>query len=463
MMREHEGLNTPMGGLLDEMTDALGPSGVITDPSVMAGHLTDWTGRFGGPALAVLRPRSTREVSEALRICLSHNQPVIPQGGNTGLVGGGVPGPRPTVGTAPVVLSTSHLNWLEPVDAAAAQVTVGAGATVAEVQKAAQGAGLLYGVDLASRETATVGGTIATNAGGIRVCRYGSTRQQVAGVEAVLPDGSVIRHLSGLAKDNTGYDLAGLLTGSEGTLAVITAARLRLSQPPGPSVVALLSMETLAEAIAVVRRIPASAICAAEVFDTTSRTMLEEAGSRPPRSDAAWTLLVEAEAAGAEALPDEAIVGLDSAERARLWGLREGLSEAYAARAAGLDLPVHKADVSIPAADLDQVVAELRAQFAPGPSADALAVRHIGFFGHLMEGNLHVELIGPAAEDDRALTRVLETVAAAGGSISAEHGVGRAKAPLLHLNRSPHELRTMRAIKEAFDPHGILNPGAVLA
>ncbi|HEV7861802.1 MAG TPA: FAD-binding oxidoreductase, partial [Acidimicrobiia bacterium] len=211
-----------MERLLTSLTDVVGASHVLTDPELTASYEIDWTGRFVGRAAAVVRPGTTGEVAAVMALLHDAGRPVVPQGGNTGLVGGGVPL------HGEVVVSLRRLAAIDPVDVAAGQVTTGAGATLAAVDAAAGGAGLAFGVDLAARDSATVGGMAATNAGGLRMLRYGGMRAQTAGVEAVLADGRVVSHLGGLAKDNTGYDLAGLLAGSEGTLAVITRLRLRL-------------------------------------------------------------------------------------------------------------------------------------------------------------------------------------------------------------------------------------------
>ena len=225
------------------MTDALrealvgvvGASHVLTDPDVMADHLVDWSRRYRGTARAVVRPGTVNEVSDVVRACVAAGVPVHPQGGNTGLVGGSVPAAAHGPAGPPVVLSTRRLQRFDPIDHTAGQVTVGAGVTLGQFRRTVAAEGWEYGVDLAGRDSATMGGTLATNAGGIRVCCFGMTRRQVTGIEAVLPDGSVVSHLKGLDKDNTGYDLASLLVGSEGTLGVITAARLRLHRPPGRS------------------------------------------------------------------------------------------------------------------------------------------------------------------------------------------------------------------------------------
>ncbi|MBI1377904.1 MAG: FAD-binding protein [Frankiales bacterium] len=443
-----------------DLAAVVGEEHVLTDPGLVAPHVVDWSRRFGGPALAVVRPADTAQVAAVVRRCARDRVPLLPQGGNTGLVGGSVPGPD---GPAPVIVSTRRLTRLDPVDALQGQVTVGAGVLLADVQRHARAAGWEYGVDLAARDSATIGGTIGTNAGGIRVCCYGMTRRQVVGIEAVLPDGSVVEHLAGLPKDNTGYDLVGLLVGSEGTLGVVTAARLALVRPPLASSVALVAVRDADDALALVdRAVPTGVrLLAAEILDAAMlRHVVEVSGlPMPVADDAAHVLLVETESAErgevALNLPDDrdAIVAVDAVDRARLWSYRERAAEA----ASALGVP-HRFDVSVPLGGWDAFVADMKQRLA---SVDDVA--EVLVFGHLADGNLHVEVLGPDPEDERSDAVVLRTVADHGGSISAEHGVGRAKAPYLHLTRSPQEIAAMRAVKSAFDPHGLFNPGALLA
>lgn len=223
-----------MAPVVTALRAAVGERFVLTDPAMTAGYCTDWTGRYTGPVVAVVRPADTAEVVAVLRCCATHTVPVVAQGGNTGLVGASVPRAtrEPPTGALPIVVSMTRLDALGPVDRAARQVTAGAGTTIGTLRAHAAAAELVYGVDLASRDSATVGGTIATNAGGLQVVRYGDTRTQVAGLEVVLADGSVVSRLDGLVKDSTGYDLSGLFVGSEGTLGIVTAARLRLNAEP---------------------------------------------------------------------------------------------------------------------------------------------------------------------------------------------------------------------------------------
>jgi FAD/FMN-containing dehydrogenase len=341
-------------------------------------------------------------------------------------------------------------------------VTAGAGVVLADLHNHVRAAGWEYGVDLAARESATVGGTVGTNAGGIRVCCHGMTRAQVVGIEAVLPDGSAISHLGGLPKDNTGYDLTGLFVGSEGTLGVVTAARLRLVRPATALAVALIGVRHATDALDLVRSsVPRGGrLLAAEIMDAAMLRHVCEVASLPwPLAQQhKHVLLLETESAVpgdvAMDLPDDrdVVVALDAADKARFWSYRERAAEATAV----LGVP-HRFDVSVPMGSWDAFVADMRSRLEGVDGVDEVLV-----FGHLADGNLHVEVLGPEPDDERTDRLVLAAVADHRGSISAEHGVGRAKAAYLSLTRSPTEIATMRAIKVALDPHGLFNPGALL-
>ena len=442
-----------MDTLLAELTAIVGPEHVLTDPDVTAGYTTDWTRRFSGQARCVVRPGEAGEVAAVLLTCARHGAPVVPQGGNTGLVGGGVPGAQ-----GAVVLSARRLRRLDPVDVLSGQVTAGAGVTIAELRGHAARAGLEYGVDFAARDSATVGGTIATNAGGIQTIRFGPTRKQLLGLEAVLADGSVISRLGGLQADNTGYDLTQLLAGSEGTLGVITAARLRL-WPAAPPTLTVLAGVPGIEAAAVLQaeiRALLPGVRAAEYFEAPGLALVREHTGLPAplgREHPAY-LLVDAAAREDEAerivvlAPlQEAAVAMDAQARAGLWAYRERHTESISA--AGIP---HKLDVALPLTALATFRAELDEVIA---KADARAI----VFGHIGAGNLHVNVLGPDRDDDSVDDAVLRLAAEHGGTISAEHGIGRAKAGLLHLSRSPAEIAAMEAVKSALDPAGLLNPG----
>jgi FAD/FMN-containing dehydrogenase len=430
---------------------------VVTDPAVLAGHATDWTGRVTGPVLGLVRPRDTAGVVAALRSALAHGVPVQVQGGNTGLVGGSVPD-RPAL-----LLQTTGLGTRGPVDVVERTVLAGAGVTAARLAAHAAAAGLHFGVDLAARDSATVGGMAATNAGGLGVLAHGMMREQVRGLTAVLADGRIVRTAGRPRKDNVGYDLTRLLVGSEGTLGVITEVEVALHGPPAPVTVGALAVDTLADAVAAGRAVQATGapLLAAEVVDAAG--VARAAGALgvadPLPSGAAWLLLVEvADGGGGDGLGTVgdlvAAVGTGLQERTRLWALRERQTELYAAMPGP---PVVKLDVSVRLAQLDALVAQVGDVLAASlPGAWA------GCFGHALDGNLHVQLVGvdPAASD-HVTGQVLSAVAELGGSISAEHGIGRTKARWLGLARSPDAISWMRDLKATVDPQGLLNPGVL--
>jgi FAD/FMN-containing dehydrogenase len=445
-----------MDDLLAELTAIAGGDNVLTDPDVTSGYTTDWTRRFQGQARCVVRPADTDEVAAVVRACAAAGAPIVPQGGNTGLVGGGVP-----LSGMPVLVSLRRLRRLDPVDTMAAQVTAGAGVTIAELRAHAARAGLEYGVDLAARDSATVGGTIATNAGGIQTIRYGHTRAQLVGVQAVLADGSVISRLGGIASDNTGYDLAQLLAGSEGTLGIVTAARLRLWRPESVALTLLAGVSSVQAAGSLYASIRAlvPGIRAAEYFEAAGLALVRAHTGLPaplPDRYPAY-LLVDitgnddvSEHLGELPVLADAAVAVDGGARSALWAYRERHTESISA--AGIP---HKLDLAFPLgrlAEFRQSLDEVLAKF------DATGV----VFGHIGAGNLHVNVLGPAPADDEVDDAVLALAAAHGGTISAEHGIGRAKAPLLHLSRSPAEIAAMRAVKSGLDPAGLLNPGVLL-
>ncbi len=449
------------GPLTRRLAAAVGADHVLTDPALTEQYVVDWSRRWRGEARAVVRPGSTDEVSAVLRLCHDAGVPVVPQGGNTGLVGGSVPSGAPR-SEPPIVLSTRRLDTIGDVDPLSGQLTVGAGATLGDVQRRAAAAGWFYGVDLAARDSATIGGTVATNAGGIHVIAFGMTRAQVVGIEAVLADGTVLSHLSGMLKDNTGYDLGALLCGSEGTLGVITAVRLRLHRPEARTTVALIGCESYAQALDVMSAAvaPGARLIAAEVIDEQGMELAASLTGTPwplERRHPVVALLEVADGGDASGLVDlddaDVAVGLDAAEQARLWGFREAQAEAFSSLGV-----THKLDVSVPLRSLASCAEELREIVGGFPS-----VKEFGVFGHLADGNIHLEIHGPAAEDQEVDLAVLECVARYGGSISAEHGVGRAKAAELHLCRSAAEIAAMRALKDAWDPQGLMNPGVIFS
>jgi FAD/FMN-containing dehydrogenase len=445
--------------LLDALAAAVGGSHLLTDADLRASYEVDWTRRFGGAALAVVRPGSTPEVAAVLRACADAGVAVVPQGGNTGLVGGGVPR------GGEVLMSLRRLTEVGPVDEAAGEVTVGAGLTLAALQAHTQRSGYAFGVDLGARDSATIGGMIATNAGGINVLRYGPMRAQLVGIEAVLANGSVIARLPGLPKDNAGYDLTSLLAGSEGTLAVISSARLRLVPLLTHRAVALVGLASTDAAIAVVaalrRHLP---LHAAEIFyaDGLALVMQHAGLERPFRGEHPAYLLLELAdrtdpsesliAALAQIEADDVVVATDENGRHRLWQLRERHTEAVNAEG----IP-HKLDVAVPVARLGELEWRVRSVV----SASAPAARTI-LYGHVADGNLHINVLGLPPEDGDVDEAILRLAIELDGSIAAEHGIGVAKARWLEAARGAADVAAMRAIKRGLDPSGILNPGVIL-
>jgi FAD/FMN-containing dehydrogenase len=442
-----------------EFVDIVGSGNVLTDPDMRATYEVDWTRRWTGTASVVVRPADSAELSGILGVCHRHELGCVAQGGRTGLVGGSVPR------DGAVVVSLGRLDHLGPVNVGGGEIITGAGATLSQVQRQASAAGWAFGVDLAARDNATVGGMVATNAGGMRVIRFGQMRSQVIGLEFVLADGTVISRLEGPAKDNAGYDLSQLMVGSEGTLGIVSTARLRLVQELPVRATAMVGLERLEQGIDIVGalRRSATSLEAAEVFDgPTMEVVADRLGSRPPMEDCPWYLIVEcagdedpspqmAEVLAAHRADSAVAVAIDPAGRRRLWAFRDQITESIAQRGVA-----HKLDPGVPLDRLPAFTEEVRHRVAEvAPSASV----HI--FGHLGEGNLHVNVLGLRDDDDRADAAVLELVASLGGSIGSEHGMGIAKTRWLPLARSPGEIAAMRAIKQALDPRGILNRGVI--
>ena len=446
----------------DELRAIVGSEHVVTDPEVVASYTTDWTGRFVGSTTAVVRPANTDDVAEVVRLCRRTGTALLPQGGNTGLVGGSVPL------AGEVVVSTERMVGIEDLDADAGQLTAWAGTTISEVGDAARAAGWRYGVDLASRDSATVGGTVATNAGGLRVIRHGATRRQLLGVEAVLGTGDVVSRLGGLVKDNTGFDLAGLFSGSEGTLGIVCRARLALVPMAGETVTALVGFDTVASALRAVghvrravptleaaelvladgARLVADVTGASPVLDPVPpvQVLLEAVG--PPDPTAALASAVD----GLGGVVDVA-VGTEPARRERLWHVREAHTEAISR----VGVP-HKYDVTLPGARLGSFVDTIGAAVGA-----ALPEGAVWLFGHVGDGNIHVNVTGVDTGASAALDDVvLGAVVAAGGSVSSEHGIGTAKRAWLPRDRGPGDLAAMRAVKVALDPDGIMHPNVLL-
>jgi len=451
------------GVLLERLRAIVGSAHVITDPLTMRSYTTDWTGRWQGEAAAVVRPATTEEVSTVVAACYDRRIPITAQGGNTGLVGGAIPA------AGSIVLSTRRLNSIDTIDPIGRTIAAGAGVTVAEADDAASKHGLRFGIDLASRDSATLGGIVATNAGGVRMVRHGNTRAQLLGVEAVLSDGAVLSRWSPLVKDNVGYDLPGLLAGSEGTLAIVTKVLMKLTTPAPETQVVLAGVGTIAAALGLCDRMRRHGLTieAAEIMTAEGVTLVcSHSDARDPFAQPSplYALLEisspgNTEAAVLEVLSqladtmDDAVVEPGPARK--LWQIRESHTECIS-RASST--PVVKLDVAVPLPAMSKFIAALEAALA----AEFSEVTPI-LFGHFADGNIHVNILDVPPDVSDAITgRVFEIVAAHHGSISAEHGIGRAKKSWITLGRSPVDIRLMKQIKSTLDPRSILNPDVLL-
>ena len=445
--------------LIAALRDTVGSAHVLVEDDVKLSFEIDWMRRWQGRSTCVVRPADTGEVAGVVSICARERTPIVPQGGNTGLVGGSVPGDGD-----PVILSLRRLASISSVDAVAGQVTVGAGATLESVQQAVAGSGWEVGIDLASRASATVGGMVATNAGGIRVLRDGMMRRQVIGLEFVRASGQVVTSMRGLAKDNTGYDLAGLMCGSEGTLGIVTRVTLQLVPQRSHRIVALAPVADLREAVATMSAVRPllPSLEAAEFVSKATLDLVRSHTGLPMPSPTAGAAILILEAAGTHDPTDElfaavgdlpgVVVGTDAAGRDGLWRYREAATESIAANG----VP-HKIDVTLPLgrmADFADALADAVETSAPGA--------RLYLFGHIADGGVHVNVLADDSSGDSSIDLVVMGLTTDfGGSISAEHGIGRAKAAALHLSRSAPELEAMRVIRDALDPARLLNPGVL--
>jgi len=444
--------------LVERLAAIAGTTHVIVDPDVLAAHSVDWTGRYRGHAGALVRPGNADEVAAVLRICRDAGAYVTVQGGRTSLVAGTVPQHDD------VLLSTERLAGIGDVDTVSRRIRVGAGVTLAELQCAASAADLLVGVDLAARESATVGGMVSTNAGGLRTVRYGTMGDQVLGVEVALPDGSVIQRQAAAPSERTGYDDAALFVGAEGTLGVITAVDVRLHPVSAHRVTALCGFADLESTISVGRIFRnIETIAALELIDGRAAALAAEHFDLPVPVSGAWLLLIElageADPTGrlADALDGipvctEPAVGVETATQRRLWRVRESVAEVV-----GLFGPPVKFDVSLPLSAIptfEQQSAALIRRHAP----TALPL----LFGHVGEGNLHLNVLRcDAAQESHLYPEMMELIAAHGGNVSSEHGVGSIKRGYLAMSRTPAQIEAMRTIKKVFDPTGYLNPAVL--
>lgn len=467
--------------LLSDLQSLLGFTHVLTGADA-ENYVLDWRRRYRGSALAVIRPGSTQEVASAVKLCAHHGVPLVPQGGNTGLCGGATPDDS---GTA-IVLSTARLTAIRGLDPDNDTITVEAGCILQAVQEAAAAANRLFPLSLAAEGSCTIGGNLATNAGGTQVLRYGNTRDLTLGLEVVTAEGEIWNGLRGLRKDNTGYDLRDLYIGSEGTLGIITAATLKLFPRPVASCTALLTLDSIDNAVELLSRARSGFGAALTGFELMSGACLQAVvrlfpQQRLPFDGASaaspWFALLELSDSESESharerfetvlgdaiddgLVNDAAIAANVAQSKALWHLRESIPLAEAELGKSV-----KHDVSIPISSIAGFVhktnALLQARF-PG-------VRHV-IFGHLGDGNLHYNVANAAGQTEAELLGlqneiygvVHDSVHAHNGSISAEHGVGQLKRDELPRYKSPVELALMRRIKRALDPQGLMNPGKVL-
>ena len=465
-----------MPALITNLKSLVGDTHVITHPDDTAPYLRDWRGHYFGHAVAVVRPANTAEVAAVVALCAETKTPIVPQGGNTGMVGGSVPD---SSGTA-IVLSLKRMNRIREIDVANNAMTVEAGCILQTVQTAAQENHRYFPLSLAAEGSCTIGGNLSTNAGGTAVLRYGNARDLVLGLEAVTPDGRIWNGLKALRKDNTGYDLKHLLMGAEGTLGIITAAVLKLYPLPRHNCTALVAVRDPAAAVELLATIQAAMGDRLSGFEMMSRVCLDHvikhfpATAEPFDTPRPWQVLVElADTQKDAALEDTLAVALESAfakgtaldaiiassesQSQALWNIREHIPEAEKRQGKSV-----KHDISVPISRIAEFIvrgdAALKAAF---PAAQVIC------FGHIGDGNLHYNLSFPgtvptAAQSSAANAIVYALLDELHGSISAEHGLGQLKRDEITRHKSAVELDMMRAIKKALDPLGIMNPGKVL-
>ena len=467
---------TVSADILARLKEAAGPGGSIegaeTEP-----YTVSWRDNWTGKTPLVLRPDTTARVAEIVKICAATGTPIVPQGGNTGLTGGGQPRP---VGNE-IVLCTTRMKAVREIDELNDTITVDAGVTLVEVQNLAAEAGRYFPLSLAAEGTCQIGGNLATNAGGVQVLRYGNARALCLGLEVVTADGEIWDGLRGLRKDNAGYDMKQVFIGSEGTLGIITAATLRLFPRPVDRGVALVAVPSPAAAVELLARLRGSLGELLSAFELIHENCFHFAAATMSHADplpgAGWRVLIQADGPVGdpsltervettlgslleEGLITDAVIATSGAQAAALWRIREDQAEVQQKTGAGI-----KHDVSVPVSAIDAFVAEADAAL----EARYPGVRHCTF-GHAGDGNLHYNPIGPAdwtgaawkAETDAVNRIVHDIVLKHRGSITAEHGVGRLRREELTRARSAVELKLMRAMKAALDPRGILNPGKVL-
>ena len=466
---------------LDRAAELLGPRGFTRDADLLSPWLTDWRGRYRGQALGLASPASTQEVAELVKLCAHHGVPIVPQGGNSGMCGGATPDES---GTA-VLLSLRRMNAIREFDVEARKLTCDAGVVLQTLHDTVEAEGLRFPLTLGGKGSATIGGLISTNAGGGQVLRHGVMRAQVLGLEAVLADGSVFAALTPLKKDNRGFDLKQMLIGSEGTLGIVTGATLRLLPGIADRVVIWAGLPSIGAARTLLLHCEDAVGEALEGFEVMPRRCLDAVldylpDSRAPlQGEHAWHALIEvvADRAGAERLRDmceamivsafekglleDAALSANEAQAEAFWLLRESAAPAEKAKGTAV-----QHDISVAVDKMPQFVeAAVPLIEKEWPGTQAIA------FGHLGDGNVHFHVLAPKGADEKqwhagdgkAISReVYDLVTAWGGSISAEHGIGQLKMDELERLADPVSLAMMRAVKQALDPAGLLNPGKLV-
>jgi FAD/FMN-containing dehydrogenase len=471
--------NAPSADLIARFAAIVGPAHALTDADTQAPYLREWRDMYLGKAALILRPGSTAEVAQILALANANRIAVVPQAGNTGLVGGQIPFEH----GREIVVSVARMDKVRAVDAAGGSMTVEAGVTLADAQATAATAGRLFPLSLPSEGVCRIGGNLSTNAGGVGVLAYGNMRALTLGLEAVLPDGRIIHGLKTLKKDNTGYDIKDLLIGAEGTLGIITAAVLKLFAQPAERATAFVALARIEDALALLHLADDAAGRGLTAFEFLPRLALEfvtrnAAGARDPFAQVhPWYVLLEISGARADGTAGrelegilhaaterhlilDAVIASSLTQAADLWLLREGISAAQKPEGGNI-----KHDISVPIVRIPEFIARGNALVETiCPGARPLPVGHFG------DGNIHYNIVQPAAMDKRRFLDLWEPMSEAihglvadmDGSISAEHGIGRMKRAGLAHFKSPVEMELMRGIKQLFDPNGIMNPGKVL-
>ncbi len=478
----------PSADWLQALASQLGPEGlwiqgVNAAAHDLAPHERDWRGRYQGRALAMARPCDVDEVVAVVKACSAHGVAIVPQGGNTGLVGGSIPDGS----GQQMLLNLQRMNRVLGVDAANLSMAVQAGCTLAQVQGAAEAAGLLFPLSLAAEGSCTIGGNLATNAGGTQVLRYGTARELCLGLEVVTPQGDIWQGLSALRKNNTGYNLRDLYIGSEGTLGIITAATLRLHPRPASQQTALAACDSLQACVGLLSLARQQLDAQLTAFEAMGRLPIELMRHHLPNQARAaddlgsppWVVLIETshpralapnavpplqtllEQALAEGTIRNATLSQTDAQHRAMWALREGIPSAE--KLEGLMV---KHDIAVPTSQIPALV-----QQASTALERAVPGHQLVCFGHLGDGNLHFNVGAPKGSNQKAFvalherainTLVYDVVIALGGTISAEHGIGSLKRDEMAQRQSPVALSLMKAIKQALDPRGLMNPGRVL-